>query len=97
MGARIVATEFVSLDGVMEAPGGEPGFKYPNWTFEFDRGEDGDQFKLEETQQSDGLLLGKRTYDSFAGAWPNLDDEFARKFNSMPKFVVSTTLKDPEW
>jgi dihydrofolate reductase len=97
MPARIVVTEFVSLDGVMEAPGGEPDFKYPGWTFEFDRGDDGNQFKLEETRQSDGLLIGRRTYESFAGAWPNREGEFADLFNAMPKFVVSTTLKDPEW
>jgi dihydrofolate reductase len=97
MAARIVVTEFASLDGVMEAPGGEPGFKYPNWTFEFDRGDDGNQFKLDETRQSDGLLIGRRTYESFAGAWPQREGEFADMFNSMPKFVVSTTLKDPDW
>ena len=97
MPARIVVTEFVSLDGVMEAPGGEPSFKYPGWTFEFDRGEDGNQFKLDETMSADGLLIGRRTYESFAGAWPGREGEFADKFNQMPKFVVSTTLKDPEW
>jgi dihydrofolate reductase len=97
MAARIVVTEFVSLDGVMEAPGGEPDFKYPGWTFEFDRGEDGNQFKLDETMRADALLLGRRTYESFAGAWPEREDEFADKFNAMPKFVVSTTLKDPDW
>ncbi len=97
MPARIVVTEFVSLDGVMEAPGGEPDFKYPGWTFEFDRGDDGNQFKLDETMRADALLIGKRTYESFAGAWPNREGEFADKFNEMPKFVVSTTLKDPEW
>jgi dihydrofolate reductase len=96
MTARIVVTEFVSLDGVMEAPGGED-FKYPGWSFEYDRGDDGNQFKLEETMQADALLIGRRTYDSFAGAWPERTGEFAEKFNSMPKFVVSTTLKDPEW
>src|SRR5215210_2507259 len=83
MPAWIIVTEFASLDGVMQAPGGEPDFKYPGWTFEFDRGDDGNQFKLDETRQADGLLIGRRTYESFAGAWP--------------KFVVSTTLKDPEW
>jgi dihydrofolate reductase len=96
MAARIVVTEFISLDGVMEAPGGEE-FKYPGWSFEFDRGDDGNQFKLDETRQADGLLIGRRTYESFAGAWPERKGEFADKFNSMPKFVVSTTLKDPEW
>ena len=97
MAARIVVTEFVSLDGVMEAPGGEPGFRYPGWTFEFNRGDDGNQFKVDETRNSDALLIGRRTYDSFAGAWPQREGEFADRFNSMPKFVVSTTLKDPEW
>ena len=96
MAARIVVTEFVSLDGVMEAPGGED-FKYPGWSFEFDRGDDGNQFKLDETREADGLLIGRRTYESFAGAWPEREGEFADKFNSMPKFVVSTTLEDPEW
>jgi dihydrofolate reductase len=94
--ARIVVTEFSSLDGVMEAPGGED-FKYPGWSFEFDRGQDGNQFKLDETMEADALLIGRRTYESFAGAWPNREGEFADKFNSMPKYVVSTTLEDPEW
>jgi dihydrofolate reductase len=97
MPARIVVTEFVSLDGVMEAPGGEPGFKYPGWTFEFERGDDGNDFKLEETRSADALLLGRKTYESFAGAWPERDGEFAEKFNAMPKFVVSTTLGEAEW
>jgi dihydrofolate reductase len=96
MPARITVTEFVSLDGVMEAPGGED-FKYPGWSFEFDRGDDGNQFKLDETMAADALLIGKRTYESFAGAWPNREGEFADKFNTMPKFVVSTTLGEPDW
>jgi dihydrofolate reductase len=93
---RIVVTEFVSLDGVMEAPGGEE-FKYPGWSFEFDRGEEGNQFKLDETLESEALLLGRRTYEGFAGAWPSRKGDFADKFNSMPKYVVSSTLQDPEW
>jgi len=96
MPARIVVTEFSSLDGVMQAPGGED-FKYKGWSFEFDRGDDGNQFKLDETMRADALLIGRRTYESFAGAWPNREGEFAEKFNSMPKFVVSTTLGEPEW
>ena len=96
MPARITVTEFVSLDGVMEAPGGEE-FKYPGWSFEFDRGDDGNQFKLDETMAADALLIGKRTYESFAGAWPNREGEFADKFNEMRKFVVSTTLGEPDW
>jgi dihydrofolate reductase len=93
---KVVVTEFVSLDGVMEAPGGEK-FKYPGWTFEFDRGEDGDKFKLDEALEADALLLGRRTYESFAGAWPNREGPFADKFNSMPKYLVSSTIKDPDW
>jgi dihydrofolate reductase len=93
---RIVVTEFVSLDGVMQAPGGED-FKYPGWSFEFDRGEDGNQFKLQETLESDALLIGRVTYESFAGAWPQREGPFAEKFNTMPKYVVSSTLEDPEW
>jgi dihydrofolate reductase len=93
---RIVVTEFVSLDGVMQAPGGED-FKYKGWTFEFERGEDGDKFKLDEAMEADALLLGRRTYESFAGAWPNREGDFADKFNEMPKYLVSSTITDPEW
>jgi len=93
---KLVVTEFVSLDGVMQAPGGED-FKYPGWSFDFDRGEDGNDFKLRETLETDVLLLGRVTYESFAGAWPSREGEFADKFNEMPKYVVSSTLEDPEW
>jgi dihydrofolate reductase len=93
---RIVVTEFVSLDGVMQAPGGED-FKYPGWSFEFDRGEDGNLFKLDEARASEALLLGRVTYESFAGAWPSREGEFADRFNSMPKYVVSSTLENPTW
>ena len=93
---KLVVTEFVSLDGVMEAPGGED-FKYPGWSFAFDRGEDGNTFKLDETMETDVLLIGRKTYESFAGAWPNREGEFADKFNTMPKYVVSSTLENPEW
>src|SRR5918992_3617722 len=96
MAARIVVTEFVSLDGVMEAPGGED-FKYKGWSFQFDRGDDGNQFKLDETMESDALLLGRVTYEGFADAWPQREGEFADKFNEMPKYVVSSTISDPEW
>src|SRR4029453_13043792 len=94
---RIVVTEFVSLDGVMEAPGGGEDYKHGGWTFEIERGEEGDKFKLDETMASKALLLGRRTYEGFAAAWPSRDGEFADKFNSMPKYVISSTLKDPEW
>jgi dihydrofolate reductase len=94
--AKIIITEFVSLDGVMEDPGGAEDFKYGGWTFEIDRGE-GDKFKLDETEESDALLLGRKTYEGFAAAWPSRDGPFADKFNSMPKYVVSSTLENPEW
>jgi dihydrofolate reductase len=93
---KLVVTAFVSLDGVMEAPGGED-FKYPGWSFAFDRGEDGNQFKLDETLETDALLIGRVTYESFADAWPSREGPFADKFNSMPKYVVSSTLENPEW
>lgn len=94
---RIVVTEFVSLDGVMEAPGGGEGYKHAGWTFQINRGEDGDKFKLDETLDTEALLLGRVTYQGFAAAWPSMKGEFADKFNSMPKYVVSSTLRDPEW
>ena len=94
---RIVITEFLSLDGVMEAPGGDDDFERGAWSFEFDRGDEGNQFKVDETMQADGLLLGRRTYEGFASAWPSREGEFADKFNTMPKYVVSSTLEDPEW
>jgi dihydrofolate reductase len=94
---RIVITEFVSLDGVMEDPGGAEDFEYGGWTFEFDRGEEGNKFKLDETMQSEALLLGRVTYQEFADSWPSREGEFAEKFNTMPKYVVSSTLRDPSW
>jgi len=94
---RIIVTEFVSLDGVMEDPGGGEQFKYGGWSFEFSRGEGGDKFKVDETMEADAQLLGRTTYEGFAEAWPSRDGEFADRFNSMPKYVVSSTLKDPEW
>jgi dihydrofolate reductase len=94
---RIVVTEFVSLDGVMEDPGGAEDYKYGGWTFEIDRGDEGNKFKLDETMEADALLLGRVTYEGFAEAWPSRDGEFADKFNNMPKYVVSSTLRDPEW
>jgi dihydrofolate reductase len=94
---RIVVTEFVSLDGVVEAPGGGENFKHAGWSFEIERGDEGNKFKLDETLASEALLLGRVTYEGFAAAWPSRTDEFADKFNSMPKYVVSSTLADPEW
>jgi dihydrofolate reductase len=94
---RIVVTEFVSLDGVMEDPGGAENFKHGGWSFEIARGEEGDKFKLDEAFASEALLLGRVTYDGFAAAWPSREGEFADKFNNMPKYVVSSTLGKPEW
>jgi dihydrofolate reductase len=96
---RIVVTEFVSLDGVIEDPGGAEGFEHGGWTFEIDRGEEGDWFKLQEVLEADAQLLGRRTYEGFAAAWPTMEDEagFAEKMNSMPKYVVSSTLETAEW
>ena len=94
---RIVVTEFVSLDGVVEDPGGSENFKYGGWSFEFSRGDEGDAFKLDETLAADAQLLGRVTYEGFAAAWPSREGEFADKFNSMPKYVVSGTVTTPEW
>jgi dihydrofolate reductase len=94
---RIVVTEFISLDGVVEDPGGSEDFKHGGWSFEINRGEDGDKFKLDEALDAEALLLGRVTYEGFAEAWPSRDGEFADKFNTMPKYVVSSTLEDPEW
>jgi dihydrofolate reductase len=96
----VYVTEFISLDGVIEDPGGSENFEHGGWSFEFDRGEDGDKFKLDETVGSDALLLGRVTFEGFADAWPKrTEDEsgFAEKINGMPKYVVSSTIKDPEW
>ena len=94
---RIVVTEFVSLDGVMEDPGGSENFKYGGWTFEISRGDEGEKFKLDEAFGADALLLGRVTYEGFADAWPSRSGEFADKFNTMPKYVVSTSMDDAEW
>ncbi len=95
---RIVVTEFVTLDGVMEDPGGAEKSPYGGWAFQFERGEAGDRFKYEELMAADALLLGRRTYEGFAAAWPDRnEDDFGQKMNSMPKYVVSRTLVDPTW
>ena len=95
---RIVVTEFVTLDGVMEDPGGQTGAPYGGWAFKFDRGLEGNKFKYEELMSADAQLLGRVTYEGFAAAWPNMNqDEFGQRMNSMPKYVVSRTLTDPSW
>jgi dihydrofolate reductase len=94
---KLVVTEFVSLDGVFEDPGGAEDYEYGGWTFEYSRGEDGDQFKLDELMEADVQLLGRVTYEGFAEAWPSRQGPFADKLNRDPKYVVSTTLLNPEW
>lgn len=94
---RIVVSQFVSLDGVMEDPGGSEDSGLGGWTFDFDRGDDGNQFKLDELMASDALLLGRVTYEGFADAWPSRAGEFADKLNGMSKYVVSTTLERADW
>ena len=94
---KLVVTQFVSLDGVMEDPGGSEGTPLAAWSFKFDRGDDGNKFKLDEMMASDALLLGRKTYEGFAEAWPSRKDDagFADKFNGMPKYVVSTHAEGP--
>jgi dihydrofolate reductase len=94
---RIVVTEFVSLDGVFEDPGGAENYEYGGWTFEYDRGDEGNAFKLDELMEAKVQLLGRVTYEGFAEAWPSRDGPFADKLNNDPKVVVSTTLTDPQW
>jgi dihydrofolate reductase len=96
---RIVVTEFISLDGVIEAPGGGEDYRHGGWTFEIERGQEGDKFKLDELVEAEAQLLGRVTYEGFAAAWPQMEDEagFAEKMNTMPKYVVSSTLERADW
>jgi dihydrofolate reductase len=94
---NIVVSEFVAVDGVVEDPGGAEEFDRGGWAFRFERGEEGDRFKLDEVMAAEALLLGRVTYEGFAAAWPSRTGSFADKFNTMPKYVVSSTLRDPEW
>src|SRR6266480_1527461 len=99
MSGRIVVTEFMSIDGVIQDPGGSGEYERGGWSFEYNRGEEGDKFKLDELMASDAHLYGRITYEGMAAAWPTMKDDvgFADKMNNTPKYVVSTTLKDPEW
>ncbi len=94
--ARLIVTEFVSADGVMQAPGGEAGYAHSGWVGPLFSPELGD-FKLNEQLGADVLLLGRHTYEGFFGAWPERDGPMADKINSMPKYVASTTLTTLEW
>jgi dihydrofolate reductase len=99
MSAKVVVTEFMTIDGVIQDPGGSGEYDRGGWSFEYDRGEEGDRFKLDELMAADAQLLGRVTYDGFAAAWPKMKDDagFADRMNGMPKYVVSTTISDPEW
>lgn len=96
---KIVVTEFISLDGVIEAPGGGEDYRHGGWTFEIKRGAEGDKFKFDELLEAEAQLLGRVTYEGFAAAWPQMEDEagFAEKMNGMPKYVVSSTLERADW
>jgi dihydrofolate reductase len=95
---NIVVSEFISLDGVIEAPGPVEDYKHRGWTFDFDRGEEGNQFKVDELSEAEAQLLGRVTYEGFAAAWPNMrDNEFGEKMNGMPKYVFSNTLQAADW
>jgi dihydrofolate reductase len=99
---RIVVTEFISIDGVIEDPGGSEDHRHGGWTFEIDRGEEGDKFKFDEVMEAEAQLLGRVTYEGFAAAWPKYEEQeeeggFATKMNQMPKYVVSSTLEEADW
>ena len=95
--SKLVVSQFVSVDGVIEDPGGSEGFERGGWAFQYDRGDEGNKFKLDEVMASGSLLLGRVTYEGFADAWPSRTGDFADKFNNMPKFVVSTTMDAADW
>jgi dihydrofolate reductase len=96
---RIVVSEFVSLDGIIEDPGGAEQYEHGGWAFRFERGDEGDRYKLDELMAAEAMLLGRVTYEGFAAAWPNYSDEvgFAAKMNGMPKYVLSQTLERADW
>jgi len=96
---KLVVTEFVSLDGIIEDPGGSEGTEQGGWSFRHPA-PDSEQFKAEELRDSDVQLLGRVTYEGFAAAWPAMEEatgDFGKKMNAMPKVVVSTTLTEPAW
>jgi dihydrofolate reductase len=95
--SKLIVSEFVSLNGVMEAPGGEPTHPHSGWVGDF-HGPEQLKYKLDEVLEANSLLLGRVTYEGFSAAWPERGGEFADKMNSMPKYVVSSTLSEPlEW
>lgn len=94
---KLVVTEFLTLDGVFEDPGGSEKFELGGWAFGYERGAEGDKFKKEELETADISLLGAKTYDEFFKAWPQRTGEFADKLNSMAKYVVSSRPKKLDW
>jgi dihydrofolate reductase len=94
---KLIVSEFMTLDGVVDDPGGAESFDRGGWAFQFERGAEGDKFKFDEAMDSAALLLGRVTYEGFAEAWPSRTGPFADKYNGMPKYVVSRTLRDPAW
>ena len=96
---KLVVTEFVTLDGVFEDPGGAEQFEHGGWSFKFNRSAEGDKFKLDELMAADAQLFGRTTYEGFAKAWPTRTDEvgFSERINSLPKYVVSSTLERADW
>jgi dihydrofolate reductase len=97
MMGKLVVTEFVSVDGVFEDPGGSEDYEHGAWTFEYDRGDEGNKFKMDELMEAEVQLFGRLTYEGFAAAWPSREGEFADKINKGKKVVVSTNITDPEW
>ncbi len=93
---KLIVTEFISLDGVVEAPGGEAGYAHSGWVGGYFSDELG-AYKFEEQLAADVLLLGRTTFESFAGAWPGRDGPMAEKINTMRKVVASTTLGASSW
>jgi dihydrofolate reductase len=95
---KIAVTQLMSLDGVMQSPGHtDVPFKYRGWAVDFDSGPEFEQFKLEEAQNSEALLLGRVTYEAMQAFWPTADGDYADRLNALPKYVVSSTLTNPPW
>jgi dihydrofolate reductase len=91
---RLMVSEFITLDGIVEAPGGEPGHPNTGWVFPY-HGPDLERYKLQEIRDAGSLLVGRVTYEGFAEAWPPRTGEIADRLNSMPKHVLSSTLQEP--
>ncbi len=97
MSSRVVVSQFISVDGVVEDPGGSENWDRGGWAFKYERGPEGDKFKLDELMDAGALLLGRVTYEGFAAAWPSREGDFADKFNNMPKYVVSDSMESADW